>query len=197
MLFKLHASKDTFELNPDLKAIPEFSSLTDRQMRYVILSTDYKSPFRKLSPEDRKYQAAVTAGYKFEKGSTKLLDINARNVVAGKVGTIIAAINKYNAIQKDEDYETLQSVNMLISQIREFNNNPDKTILELEKCVNLVTGKLDKLIETKKKIEAILELRDEEQVDPSLGLEPSGDAEAALDEESLPFLSRYNDSTND
>lgn len=190
MLFKLITSKDIFELNPQLKAIPEFERLTDRQMKYVILATDYKSPLRKLSPDERKTQAAIAAGYKFEKDSTRL-DMNGRNVVDGKVGSIIAAVTKYNEIQKDEDYETLMSINELISQIRAANNLKDKSMDDLKKVVEMNVGKLDKLIETKKKIEEILSMREDEQVDPSIGTISD---EENISEEDLPTLSIYNDS---
>jgi hypothetical protein len=190
MLFKLQASKDVFELNPQLKAIEEFERLTSRQMAYVMLSTDYKSPFRKLSSDEKRYQAAVAAGYKFQEGTTRL-DTNGKNLVAGKVGTVAAAITKYNEIQKDEDYETLLSVSLLISQIRELNNKTDKTVKELETAVNLNVGKLDKLIETKKRLEEILDMRDEEEIDPSLNQQ--GD-DGTINVDDLPLLSQLNDS---
>ena len=48
------------------------------------------------------------------------------------------------------------------------------------------TGKLDKLMETKKKLEEILELREET---PQVSLEQDDDT---LNEESLPILAQYN-----
>ncbi len=191
MLFKVIAGKDTFELNPQLKAIEEFERLTDRQMTYVILATDYKSPFKKLSADERKFQAALSAGYKLDH-TGKRLDTNGRNLVQGKVGTVVAAINKYNDLQKDDDYETLLSVTLLISQIRELNNRPDKTVAELEKAVNLNVGKLDKLVETKKKLEQILDMREEEEIDPSLGGDSTGD-DGLVNQDDLPLLSQIND----
>lgn len=189
MLFKLIHDKDPFELNPQLRAVPEFECLTPRQMRYVILSTDYKSPYRKLTPEDRRYHAAVTAGYKYEKGTISL-DINARNLVNGKVGTVVAAINKYNAIQKDEDYETLLSVSSLITQIRNLNNQEDKSTVDLEKAVSM-TLKLDKLVETKKKLEEILSMR-EDEVDPNQNM-AQPDEDSSINIEDLPILSQLNE----
>lgn len=190
MLFKVIAGKDTFSLNPQLKAIEEFARLTDRQMTYVILATDYKTPFKRLSQEERKFQAAVSAGYKLE-ADGKRLDNNGRNLVAGKVGSVVAAINKYNALQKDDDYETLLSVTLLISQIRDLNNQPDKTVAELEKAVKL-TMSLDKLVETKKRLEQILDMREEEEVDPSIGGDSSGE-DGTLKSEDLPLLSQLNE----
>ena len=160
MLFKVESGKSTFELNPELKAIDKFADLTDRQMTYVILSTDYKSPFRKLSSDERKYHSAITAGYKLEKDG-KRLDVNARNVIAGKDGRIEAAVKYYKELQKDEDYETLLSISVLIAQIRELNAKPEKNFQELAATVNLNVDKLDKLMATKKRLEELLDQRED------------------------------------
>jgi hypothetical protein len=190
MLFKVIAGKDIFELNPQLKSIEEFARLTARQMTYVVLATDYKSPFKRLSLEERKYQAAISAGYKLDSDG-KRLDTNGRSLTSGKVGSVQAAVNKYNVLQKDDDYETLLSVTLLISQIRDLNNKPDKTVAELEKAVKLTMG-LDKLVETKKKLEQILAMREEEEIDPSIGGDASGD-DGAISVDDLPLLSQLND----
>jgi hypothetical protein len=187
MLFKVHATKDTFTLNEELKAIPEFERLTERQMTFVILSTDYTSPFRKLTQEDRKTQAAKIAGYKMEPDG-KRLDTNGRNLINGKVGAVEAAIKVYRDLQKDEDYETLLSLNKLISQIREFNNKPDKTALELEKAVNMNVQKLDKLLETKRKIEELIDVRDDEPAK----LTKEELTPMSVDEQNLPILQQLN-----
>lgn len=187
MLFKVHASKDTFTLNEELKAIPEFERLTERQMTYVVLATDYTSPFRKLTQEDRRTQAAKIAGYKMEPDG-KRLDTNGRNLINGKVGAVEAAIKVYKEMQKDEDYETLLSLNKLISQIREFNNKPDKTALELEKAVNMNVQKLDKLLETKRKIEELIDVRDDEPAK----LTKEDLIPMSIDEQNLPILQQLN-----
>ena len=191
MLFKVIHGKNTFELNPQLKAIEEFARLTDRQMTYVILAADYKGPFKRLSIEEKKYQAALSAGYKTDSDGSSRLDANGRNVVQGKVGNIVAAITKYNELQKDDDYETLLSVSLLISQIRDLNNKVDKTVAELEKAVKM-TMTLDKLVETKKKLEQILDMREEEEIDPAISGESQTDSDT-INQEDLPLLSQLND----
>jgi hypothetical protein len=187
MLFKVEASKDTFSLNPGLKAIQEFERLTERQMTYVILTADYKSPFRKLTSDDRKLQAALIAGYKMESDG-KRPDTNTRNLINGKTTNVEAAIKKYYELQRDEDYETLMSLNRLIAQIREFNNKPDKTSTELKTAVDMNVQKLDKLIETKQKIEELIDMREDEA--PKLTNTPQ--IVLSVDEEHLPLLSKYN-----
>src|SRR5688572_32345531 len=99
MLYKLIHGQDVFILNPELKAIEEFEPLTDRQMRYVILATDYKSPMRKLNAADKKTRAAMEAGYKMEKDG-KRLDMNGRNLIAGKNEKVEKAIKKYKILQQ-------------------------------------------------------------------------------------------------
>lgn len=168
MLFKVEHGKSTFELNPGLKAIPEFINLTDRQMDYVILSTDYRSPFRKLAPEDKRTQAAAAAGYKYEKDG-KRLDMNGRNITAGKVAVVEAAIKRYRELQRDDDYETLLSVSSLIAQIRELNNQRDKSAAELEKAVKM-TKELVNLTNIKKELEDVLDQREDPRPDPTFEL---------------------------
>ena len=185
MLFKVEFNKDVFELNPELKSIENFYHLTDRQMKYVILATDYKSPFRKLPIEGRKKEAALAAGYSLEKDG-KRLDMNARDVIAGKNVKIEAAIRKYMEIQHDEDTETYKSICNLIEQVKNANNLENKSLADLKAVVEMNTGKLDKLMETKKKLEEILELREEA---PQVSLEQDDDT---LNEESLPLLAQFN-----
>lgn len=189
MLFKIVHGEDVFVTNPGLKALEAFKDMTDRQMKYVILATDYKSPFRKLPLDERKYNAAVEAGYRLEKDG-KRLDMNGRNLVAGKVMAVEGAIKRYKDLQKDEDYETLLSVGTLIAQIRELNSKPDKNVQELEKAVTM-TMKLDKLVETKKRIEEILDLREDfaAPTDPNNG---DLDTDDTVSDDKLPLLAQVN-----
>jgi hypothetical protein len=163
MLFKVISNKDIFELNPELKAIAEFEPLTARQLTYVILSTDYKSPFRKLAPADKKFRAALESGYKMEKDG-KRLDMNGRNITSGKNDKVEKAIKKYRIIQKDEDYETILGLSKLIGDIREFNNAPSKSPQEIEKAIKF-SKDLPALIKAKREIEETLEMREDEVTD--------------------------------
>lgn len=188
MLFKVIHGEDIFVTNPELLSVEIFKNLTDRQLKYVILSTDYKSPFKKLPLDQRKYQAAVEAGFRLEKDG-KRLDMNGRNLVAGKVSNIEAAILRYKELQKDEDYEALLSVGTLIAQIRELNIKADKSVQELDKAVTM-TLKLPQLVKSKKEIEEILDMREDEPApDATMGSE---DGDETVDEASLPLLSKLN-----
>jgi len=113
-----------------------------------------------LQIEECKFQSALEAGYKLEKGSTRL-DTNGRSLVGGKVMAVEVAIKKYQALQKDEDYEAWLSLRLLISQITELNNQKDKTIQELEKAIKF-TKELPSIMDTKKKLEEILNIRSED-----------------------------------
>jgi hypothetical protein len=190
MIFKVVHGKDVFELNPELLAIQEFTHLTARQMTFVVLATDYKSPFRKLNTTQRRTQAAVAAGYRYEKNG-KRLDMNGRNIVDGKVSVVEAACKTYQALQHDEDYETLASISTLIREITKINTKPDKTLTELEKAVKLSLG-LDKLMETKKKLEEILDMREEAPTSPTGELLTEEEISGA-NESDLPILSLVNE----
>jgi hypothetical protein len=186
MLFKVQKNKDVFTLNPELKAIAEFEPLTSRQMEYVILAYDYKTPFRKLAWDKRKEMAALEAGYKLEKEG-KRLDMNGRNAIAGKNVAVDRARKKYQEIQKDEDYETLLGLNKLISDIRKLHTSSDKSLQELEKAVKMAID-LPKIIKAKKEIEEILEMREDEVSEIQA---PVAEAEDPI--KNLSILAQLND----
>jgi len=102
------------------------------------------------------------AGYKLEKDG-KRLDINGRNVVAGKDGSIEAARKVLAEIQYDNEWELMSALNTQLEGIIEFFKKPDKTTAELDKSVTLMT-KLPAILETKKKILEILNFRDQDFV---------------------------------
>lgn len=189
MIFKVKAGKDIFELNPELLAIEQFERLTPKQMTYVALSTDYKSPFRKLPTSERKLQAALTAGYKMDKDH-KRGDTNTRNLCDGKVGSVEAAIEKYKTLQVNDDYEALLSISQLIRDITEANLKPNKNLNDTVQAVALTT-KLITLMESKKKLEAILDIEQDHAVETEKGKIVVSDDDY-IDEGSLPLLSILN-----
>ena len=192
MLFKVQKGKDVFELNPQLKAIGEFSELTSRQMEYVILAFDYKTPFRKLEWQERKKQAALEAGYKLEKGG-KRLDINGRNTTDGKVAGIEKARKRYEALQNDDDYESLLGLSKLIGDIRELNNKAQKTVQELEKAVKF-SLQLPALMKAKKELEDLLDRREDEVTDIGAEEKP---AEEEIVLGNLSILAQINEADDD
>lgn len=187
MLFKVVREKSVTELNPEILAVAEFAELTERQLLYVILSTDYKSPFRKLNKEDKKMRAALEAGYKLEKGG-KRLDVNARNLVQGKNDKVEKAIKKYRILQKDEDYETILGLSKLIGDIRDFNNRPEKSATEIEKAIKF-SKDLPALIKAKREIEDVLEMREDEVSD----VEEATTVEGEVKESALSILATINE----
>ncbi len=190
MLFKVVTGKDVFELNPELRAIAEFEPLTDRQMKYVILSTDYKSPFRKLNPKDKKERAIIEAGYRMDSNG-KQPDFNARKVITGKNEQVEKAIKKYRILQKDEDYETILSLGKLISDIRDFNGKQDKSASDIEKAIKF-SKDLPTLLKAKREVEDILEMREEEVTD----VEEVTNTDEEIKESSLAILALINEEDN-
>lgn len=175
-----------FEDNPELKAIPEFENLTERQMRYVMLVDFHGSPLRLMKVADRKFRAALISGYKLEKDG-KRLDVNGRNLIEGKVATIEQARRVLNEIQHDSERELMEALSTQIDEIVKFFKKPNKTIQELDKAVILMT-KLPTILETKKKILEILNFRDQDFVNTAEAVEP--------DEVKATLLDEYNDKNN-
>lgn len=114
--FKDATGREFFEINQGAEAIEEFNRCTSRQMFFVCLvaDRDLDSPLRTLPEVTRRTKAAEIAGWPFEDG--KRLDKNGRNLVAGKVESVEAAIVKYREIQYDENEDMLLAVD---SQIQE------------------------------------------------------------------------------
>lgn len=154
---------DIFEDNPELKTIEEYKTCTSRQLKFVFLAYDYKGPYRRLRPEDRKRHAAIQAGYKTEKDSQRL-DMNARNAVNGNVAAIERAIKYFLSTQYDEDRETLMAIKNLIMDIKTLCNKRDKNVNEMEKAVKLAKD-LPGLEKTKKELQEIFNLRDNQSED--------------------------------
>jgi len=162
--FKL-TKEDVFQDNPEFLAIPEFERLTERQMRYIMLVDWYGSPLRLLKSEDRKFRAALMAGYKLEKDG-KRLDMNGRNLIDGKVGNIEAARKVMALIQYDNEREIVKAMDSQIEQIIDFLNKLNKSAQELDKATQMMS-KLPTILENRKKIIEILNFRDEIIVDTS------------------------------
>ena len=161
--FKLRLDHDVFEDNPELRVIPAFSKLTDRQMKYVMLVDWYKSPIRLMEREQRKHKAALLAGYKLEKDGTRP-DMNMRNLIAGKVNTIEAALREMREIQHDDEKDIIEAFDTQVDEIVQFFKKPNKTIVELEKSVKLM-GMLPEILKRRKEILEILNFREPEIVD--------------------------------
>lgn len=157
MTYKV-SENNIFDDNPELKTVPEFANCTSQQMKYVVLAFDYGSPYKKLPAKSRKEKAAFRAGYKYEKGG-KRLDMNARNVIAGKVRTVQAATAKFMELQYDEDRESYEAIKTLITDIRKLCSKQEKTLTEIEKAAKLAE-KLPVLEKAKKELESLFNLRD-------------------------------------
>jgi hypothetical protein len=165
--FKLRLDHDVFEDNPELKIIPEFSNLTDRQMKYVMLVEWHGTPLKRMKLEDRKYKAALMVGYKLEKDGSRP-DMNMRNLINGKVNTIEAALREMKGIQHDTEGEIMEAFDTQINEIIEFFKKPGKTIIELEKASKMMSV-LPNLLQQRKAILEILNFRDENIVNTDEG----------------------------
>lgn len=160
--FKL-SDNPVLEDNPEFKSIPELACLTERQLRYVMLVDWYQSPLRLLPPEERKMRAALLAGYKLE-GDGKRLDINGRNIIAGKVESVEKARKVFSEIQYDYERELIIAIDNHIHNIIKFLNKKDKNAQELEKANNMMS-KLPSILENRKKVVETLNYRDEQPLE--------------------------------
>lgn len=117
MIYKLGTGKDPFEDNPELKLIPKFEVLTPREMLFVCLVCDPKTPLRTLFGRERRDRAAQLAGYPME--GTRL-DKNGRNAATGKIARVEEAIEEFKAIHYDERQHSRDALKKQIVEIRDF-----------------------------------------------------------------------------
>lgn len=117
MIYKLGTNLNPFEANPELTLIPEFKTLKPREMMFVCLVCDPKSPLRTLHGRARRDKAAQLAGYPME--GTRL-DKNGRNVVTGKIADVEKAIEVFKEIHYDERQHSRDALKKQIVEIRDF-----------------------------------------------------------------------------
>lgn len=159
MLFKVTEHNDVFKDNPELESIEAFAKCTNRQLKFVFYAYDYKSPLRQMQLSDRLDKAARLAGYKTEKGKS-ILDKNGRNIVAGNVNTVNAAVRVFKEIQHDQDKETLLALDEQTRQIIQLARKEGKDAKELKTSVE-ISKQLPVIAKIKKELIDILDMRGE------------------------------------
>jgi hypothetical protein len=192
MLYKIIHDKDTFELNPEIKAIAEFADLTDRQFRFVALVADRRTPLRSLPDKQRREKATMICGYGMEGNRP---DKNARTLIAGQLEKVEKAILKYRELQWDEHQDTLDTVNAQIDEIKEYLKSDKKNTRDYGKALEQATklgSKLPELVEAKQKLESLLNITVEQK--PEITTYSSLDLpEEAIQDgaEELPAIEMY------
>lgn len=160
MLFKVEAGKDIFESNPELKAIPAFADCPSRELKYVFLVYDYKTPFRDLPIEKRHEPALLAAGYRREPDGSRL-DKNARAVLSGNSQRIKEAIGVFKTMQYDDDRELLAEIDSHIGQVRKFIKTDKKNNATKIKAASDMQKSLPDLLKQRKAVAELLEVREE------------------------------------
>ena len=158
MLYKIRDQVPVAEDNPEILAIPEFAKLTDRQLRFVCLVADRRSPLRTLPEKDRREKAARICGWPTE-GSR--LDRNGREVVAGGVANIEKAIEKYLEYQYDEHQADYDAIVKQIQEIRDYLKSDKEDTKDKGKALEQAAKlgeRLPSLIEAKQKLESLLQV---------------------------------------
>lgn len=169
MLYKLKAGESPFVLNEELYAIPEFKDLSEKQMVFVILTADRKSPLRTLADRDRREKSTAIAGYGREGNRP---DKNSRNLISGQVPSVEKAIAKYKEYQFNEQQDSLDATNALIRTNREFinavNSRSDVEKKDAQygkdlKLANDFAKGLPDLEEARIKLESVLQISPEQK----------------------------------
>jgi hypothetical protein len=162
MLFKV-TQKPVRDENPELLAVKEFEPLQDRELKWVFLVYDFKTPYRQLSLPDRKEQAAEQVGYKRE--SVKRMDKSARNIILPKLQEknlphIAPAIAAFKRMQRDLDLEAMQAYDQNLEHFIKKIREPKTKKEDWDLIVKLVP-QYEKLLVGRKRIKENLDLRGE------------------------------------
>ena len=164
MIYKV-TDGDVFEDNPGLDSNEKFAKCTSRELKYIFLLYDFKSPYSKMSFNMRQEKAGIEAGFRKEKDG-KRFDKNARQVISTTpTARVKAAIAEFKAIQSasNKDLAILAAIDEQIEYIIGYLDNPtpageSKSQPDRIKKNIDIMQKLPQLLEVRKKIEVILEL---------------------------------------
>ena len=160
MLF-LVTKNDVRADNPELLAIQEFMPLSDRELKFIFLVYDFKTPYRQLSLPDRKEQSAEQVGYKRE--SPKRMDKSARNIMLPQLQEknlphIAPAIAAFKHMQRDLDREAMEAYDVNLEhfmvKLKEPKQNEKDWIL-----IAKLVPQYEKLLVGRKRIKEQLDLR--------------------------------------
>lgn len=160
MYYKIVAGQNIFDLNPGLLAVPNFKDLTDMQMKYVCFVCDPSNdnPVRTLQGKTKREKAALLSGYKMETDGKRLAK-NARDIVDGNVKSIENAISTFKELHYDKNLDAYETVSALITRniefIKESKEDKKDDGKKLEKA-NKLLKELPALIESRQKVEALL-----------------------------------------
>lgn len=163
-----------FDLEPNLSTVAEFEHLTPKQMNYVVLYADYRSPFRNLPEDRRKIAVAKRLGWDISKQGDRVLSPNSD--ITRHPTHIQEAIKMWRYLFPDEKMEDLMAVKKLREEIRAFISSGGKAnAINMDKKVGLAKklSELDDMIASMEEEMIPKELRSEGQ------LETYGDSKQA------------------
>lgn len=125
MLFNV-SERDFFEDNPHVRIMPEFAGANSAQLKFVALFSDWLSPYRKLSQQERRERALMAAGGYVSKGGQFSKEGTA--IMAGKNKEVEGYIEMYKKIQGiSSEEQSLDAIKMGEKTIRDRLNSLDET----------------------------------------------------------------------
>lgn len=160
MLFKVTPNNFFYD-NPEAKSINEFRNLNSDIMKFITLVHDYKSPLRQL-PEEERIEVAIEQ-ISFKKTPTGRLSKTEKEIREARNEKINKAVEFYNKIQFDEDKDSLDAYDNLISDIKNLMRKQNKTESELKLAKDSVKAYIS-LLEDRNRLVEILGVRSESPI---------------------------------
>lgn len=170
MLFKI-SDNGLFEDNPELKAIPEFRALSEAELRYVVLFSDWAGPFRRCTIDDKKMKSLIAAGFTKKSGG---LSPQGKKIYEDNEDFILKAVKAYKELQGWSEMEILEGIDSSLKRYNELLKDPKTKVNDR---VKITKGLVD-LVKQRNQIASLYEERlgnnevpeDEEEVEEELSI---------------------------
>lgn len=151
MIFKVKHDEKVRDTNPGIDAIPEFSGIPDKVLKYTFLMFDYFSPYNRLPESIRREQVLINLGYT-NSGMIKKFASNNKQYIE-------TARKILRKISYDPQLEALISCKIQLSQwddlLRKESKNDKEQVLAQK-----ILDKLPSYLERVEKIEEIVGFRE-------------------------------------
>lgn len=156
MIYKV-TQKDIREDNDNIDAIEAFVTCTSRELKYVFLTYDFGTPFKQQAFKDRRFKAAIEAGYKMEQ-TRDYPDKTTRKLLNKAFPHVEAAIVAFKGIRRDIDREALESYDIQLEEMNAFLQREKITDKDWDIAIKIV-DKMPKFLKTRKDLIDLLDLR--------------------------------------
>lgn len=168
MIFNCDKELDLFEANPSLNSFQEFRAFKDDQdtLRWLFLTYDYDTPYRRIPIEQRKTTVGISVGLKTRRTkSSMILDRSCKDIVELTRKGLKEAFDRFMTFQFDEDKDLLMVYDEQINKIKNMVRGAMDKATDMQKVNKMLIEEVPKIREAKKTLMEMLGIRKEDLKD--------------------------------